>query len=53
MIKLGNNNPKKRGAPHLERWPHVAVRQGINRAGAIRRLIARELEAAERDGWDG
>jgi len=29
------------------------VRQGINHAGAIRRLIARELEAAERDGWDG
>jgi len=53
MIKLGNNNPKKQGASHLERWSHVVVRQGFNRAGAIRCLIARELEAVERDGWDG
>ncbi len=30
-----------------------AVRQGINHAGTIRRLIARELEAAEHDDWDG
>lgn len=31
----------------------MAVRQGINRAGAIRSLITRELEAAEHDDWDG
>lgn len=31
----------------------MAVRQGINHAGAIRSLIARELEAAKHDDWDG